>query len=264
MKQQLVATKEFAVLCKTTKRTIIHYDQIGLLKPKTKIGLNRWYAQQQVLTFEKIALLQSLGFSLSEIQQRLNNRQSLIKIFIENKQKIAEKQRQINLQMKKVTEILYNLEKHKTLIAPQIKQIKAYNFFGIEKVGKYAEISVYCDELRQAIDNHHDATFTYLIVFDQYGYSPVRAKMIVGVRGNKSLPQSIKIKKIHSNKFTALTYTHIGSHAYLGYVTNFLEEYVRKNKLTLDHQNKVREIYIKGPANETHEENYVTEIQFPI
>ena len=55
--KKLLTTKEFAVLCKTTKRTIIHYDQIGLLKPYMREETRRLYTTQQVIVFEKIALV---------------------------------------------------------------------------------------------------------------------------------------------------------------------------------------------------------------
>lgn len=32
-KENLLSTKQFATLCQTTKHTLIHYDEIGILKP---------------------------------------------------------------------------------------------------------------------------------------------------------------------------------------------------------------------------------------
>ena len=67
-----IKTAEFARLCKTTKNTLIHYDQMGVLKPAT-LGSNgyRYYALNDQYRFFAIRALADAGFSLSEVNEVL-------------------------------------------------------------------------------------------------------------------------------------------------------------------------------------------------
>ncbi|MFC1790661.1 MerR family transcriptional regulator [Patescibacteria group bacterium] len=67
----MLKTKAFAQLCDTSKRTIIYYDQIGLLKPIRRRGIYRLYHHRQVLKYQKIYLLKSFGLTLKEIKTYL-------------------------------------------------------------------------------------------------------------------------------------------------------------------------------------------------
>lgn len=65
-----IKTAEFARLCKTTKNTLIHYDQMGVLKPAA-LGANgyRYYALNDQYRFFAIRALVDAGFSLSEVAE---------------------------------------------------------------------------------------------------------------------------------------------------------------------------------------------------
>lgn len=68
-------TGEFADLCGVKKDTLLHYDQIGILKPE-KIEENgyRYYSVKQLYTFDIISALKRLGMSLKEIKSYLDQR----------------------------------------------------------------------------------------------------------------------------------------------------------------------------------------------
>ena len=67
-------TKEFAKLCNVEKRTLFHYDQIGLLKPaRVKENGYREYDLQQLDEMDAIKIFQSSGYTLQEIKQILNS-----------------------------------------------------------------------------------------------------------------------------------------------------------------------------------------------
>jgi DNA-binding transcriptional MerR regulator len=72
MEQQLLKSGEFARICGTTKETLRHYHDIGLLAP-THIADNgyRYYSDKNLLDFSFISALQSAGCSLDEIQEYL-------------------------------------------------------------------------------------------------------------------------------------------------------------------------------------------------
>ena len=55
-------------------KTLRYYDEIGLLKPsKDQFTNYRYYDEFDLETYKKIILLKSLGFSLDEIKNNIDN-----------------------------------------------------------------------------------------------------------------------------------------------------------------------------------------------
>ncbi len=69
MPHSFLKTAQFAKICLTTKDTLIHYDRIGVLKPRRVLENGyRLYAAEQFYDFEFLGLLTASGLSLSEIR----------------------------------------------------------------------------------------------------------------------------------------------------------------------------------------------------
>lgn len=70
-----ISTGAFAKLCGTTKHTLIHYDQMGVLSPAV-VGDNgyRYYAPAQIEVFHVIESLRELDMSLADIRTYLDRR----------------------------------------------------------------------------------------------------------------------------------------------------------------------------------------------
>lgn len=85
-------TGKFAKLCGTTKRTLFHYDEIGLFSPAfvDKNGY-RYYSESQCDTFFTITCLQELGMPLKEIRQYVSQRspEALEALLEQQEQKVA-------------------------------------------------------------------------------------------------------------------------------------------------------------------------------
>lgn len=63
-------TSTFAKMCGVEKRTLFHYDDIGLLKPVlVRENGYREYAVEQLGMMDMIKIFQACGYSLSEIKQ---------------------------------------------------------------------------------------------------------------------------------------------------------------------------------------------------
>lgn len=62
-------TGEFAKLCGVEKRTLFHYDEIGLLKPaRVRENGYREYTMEQLGLMDMIKIFQACGYSLAEIR----------------------------------------------------------------------------------------------------------------------------------------------------------------------------------------------------
>ncbi|MGT2784023.1 MerR family transcriptional regulator [Streptococcus merionis] len=95
----MLKISEFARLAKTTRRTLIFYDEKGLFSP-AKIAENgyRFYEPDQLYQFEMISGLRQLGLSLEEIKSILDsNGDQLAEYLTQYQEKIQENIRQLQL-----------------------------------------------------------------------------------------------------------------------------------------------------------------------
>ena len=71
----LLSTGEFARMCNVSKELLIHYDKVGLLKPKV-IGKNgyRYYSLKQLYLMDAIRFFLDTGMSMKEVKTYLDNR----------------------------------------------------------------------------------------------------------------------------------------------------------------------------------------------
>lgn len=91
-------TGEFAALCGVKKDTLLHYDQIGILKPeKTEENGYRRYSVKQLYTYDLISALKRLGMSLLEIKSYLDQRSpdSFLALLQQQQEILAEEQRRL-------------------------------------------------------------------------------------------------------------------------------------------------------------------------
>lgn len=93
-----IKTGDFARLCGTNKRTLIHYDEIGLFKPAyTDDRGYRYYSESQFDVFFTINCLSKLGMPLREIGAFLNHRnpQALKKLLFEQREEVLKEEERI-------------------------------------------------------------------------------------------------------------------------------------------------------------------------
>lgn len=104
--QTYYSTGEFAKLCHTTKETLFHYDEIGLLKPKIiKDNGYRYYLSSQYFEFDLIKVLQEAKMSLKEIREFMIQRNSENFVYI-----LSEKYQQLEDEKKKIENMQYRIQ----------------------------------------------------------------------------------------------------------------------------------------------------------
>lgn len=104
MKDNYFSTGEFAKLCNVNKKTLFHYDEIGLFKPEiVKESGYRYYSIYQLEIFDMIYTLRDLGVPLKEIKSFMDKRNpnSVVELFeyktneIENEIKLLRRKQEI-------------------------------------------------------------------------------------------------------------------------------------------------------------------------
>ena len=240
-----ITTGELAKLCGTTKRTILWYDEQGIIKP-VEISPEgyRFYTEAQVLEYQMILLLTTLGVSLSEIKAK----NDLKKLFIEKKTAIKTQINNLQFGLKNLETFANNLSVNQTLIKPEIKTLKPLTIYYIEKVGSYIKIGDYCVELESMFDKKGN-DFTMMAIFENPTYQPKKSliKIAVLAKSRMIINQSYKgiVKKMTFNPGKVITYTYNGAGELLSLFWKELEKYCRLNRISIRHDIADFEIYRK-------------------
>ena len=261
----LITAGELAKLASTTKRTILFYDEKGVLKPvKVNSANYRYYLESQILDFQRILLLSTLGVSLDEMKRYLRKNGDLAKLFDDKKGLIEKEIKLLEFNLKNLTKFQVNLKANGTMVNPEIKVLAPFSIYFIEKEGAYAKIGQYCEELSEMFENKGQ-NFTTLAIFEEQGYRPKKSKIKIGalvakgMKVKKEYEGVVKIMEFDPGK--VLSYTHNGSGSLLSLFWKELEKYAALHKLKVRTKVPDFEIYRKVNADTTKQ---FFEIYLPI
>jgi len=118
-----------------TKRTLHHYDDIGLLSARRHPDNNyRYYTDQDLLTLQQILFYRRLGFALTEIKDTLNDPDfSLINKLRQHKKRLHNQQHEVKRLLNTIDDTLSYLEGKM-----KMSDINLFDGFTKEKQKKYA------------------------------------------------------------------------------------------------------------------------------
>jgi DNA-binding transcriptional MerR regulator len=244
----LITAGELAKLAYTTKRTIIWYSKLGLLEP-VKIAPNgyRLYNESQVLEYQMILLMRTLGVSLTEIKSYLSKKGQLSGLFDEKKEEIKQEINSLQFKLNVVESCLNNINDNGTMVKPVvISNFKPLEIYYIEKTGPYSKIGQYCEELYNMFSKY-GINWVTLTVFMDTGYQPKKCKMKIGVIANPSMMIKAEYKntvnKMELTPGKVISYTHNGSGDLLSLFWKELEKYCRLHKIKVNYDIPDFEIY---------------------
>lgn len=250
MQNNFVTAGEFAKLARTTKRTIIWYEAKGILQPRHLDAQGRrWYDPQQLVDFQAVALMTTLGFSLAEIAEYLSKGLSLQHLFAMKHAALQQKLADIQHSLAETKHYAANLASTKTLIKPFIKEIKPCEIFYITKRGPYAHINDFHIEFRQMFASFPSNTKSFTMFLDNK-YMPQNARMRIGAvykPGMKLQPAS-QVQQEPLPGYRALAYVHRGSGALLSLIWEEMERYRVQAELPRDPQAVFADIEYYDPA----------------
>jgi len=245
----LITAGELAKLACTTKRTVLFYDEKGVLKPE-RIDANgyRYYSQRQILEYQMILLLTTLGVPLKDIKSYLDNRGKLQGLFEEKRPTIIKELRNMKVNLKNVDTFLKNLKKNHTMIEPEVHNFKPVDVKYIEVVSSYSKIGEYCVALRNMI-NKPSKDFTAMAIFEDQGYRPKECHIKIACFAEKDLTVKKgcenKIKQMRFSPGKVISYKHYGPGEMLSLFWKELEKYCQLNKIKVRANVSDFEIYWK-------------------
>jgi len=236
MSEALLTAGEFAKLARTTKRTVLWYDQKGILKPQHVDDSGyRFYAPRQILDFQSVLLMRKLGFSITDIAMQLASGRSMPHLF-EQQRGILERQIKMLQRVLDDTNHYYeNLRTTGTLVQPVLKHVPSFDMYYLSKQGAYAQIKEYNFELRSAFEVLPE-NCVWLTAFMASSYQPAKADMKIGVvcQPGMQLKPGTGVQRETVPAYWAISHVHVGSTTLLSLVWQELGKYAQKHHLVAD------------------------------
>ncbi len=230
----LITAGELAKLASTTKRTILFYDEKGILRPaKVNSKKYRFYEEKQVLDYQMILLLSTLGVPLEEIKKSLK-KGNISDLFNAKKEMIKKEINNLSFNLKNLNKFMTNIKSNQTMVNPKIKILKPFGVYYIERICSYSEIGKYCIELYNMF-KIKGKNYTSLAIFENPTYQPKKSLIKISCLAQKGMEikeeyqQTVKYMKFNPGK--VITYAHNGLGEILSLFWKELEKYCRLNNI---------------------------------
>ncbi|MCR0206020.1 MerR family transcriptional regulator [[Clostridium] innocuum] len=257
----------FSQMNRITVKTLRHYDEIDLLKPAyvDEDSGYRYYTSDQLLPLHKILALRDMGFSLEEIRQVFHGaseeqllqrrKQELLKIIAETSEKLARVEGYLtggHLE-DDYRVILKSLPA--VTVASMRVHLDSYAdlFYKMPDMGLEMEkAGCVCREPEYCFTMYYD---------DEYREQDVDAEICEAVTERKEDRGDLKFRDLPSVALAACV-MHKGPYRTLPRAYQAIVSFIEDSGYEIiGHQ---RESYIDGIWNKDSEDEWLTEIQFPV
>lgn len=262
---------EFSILSSISINMLRHYDKIGLLVPEHVDAFTgyRYYSSEQLVRANQIVALKSMGFGLKEIetlQYSISNGEEL-KVLLQKK--LDSKQNEMeNLQkqIRRMEEALHNAGRNEYAISIAMKKIPARKVVSFrDRIHDFREEGRLWTKLndecsRQAVKVSalsNPIEIQHGVSEDETGFD-VEVQLTV----DKMMEDTKFLKFRDMPECEVASITVQGGYSKLGEINTVIAEWIEQNGYEV--ADKVFCIYHRSPKNETDENNYITEVCFPI
>lgn len=257
---------EFSKLSKTTIKALRYYEKEGLLKPTfiDQYTSYRYYESSQLLDVSKIVSLKQAGLSIKDIKKVLDG-YDMTKILEAKKRESEKNLINCNIELSKINYLLEGKNMKNEIF---IKDIPAYIVY--YKDGIVADFSKISDFALQAGSECAQTNpeikcvtpdYCYISYFDgEYKEKNIKIRYAQAVEKVGKETETLKFMK--TNPITAICIYHKGAYANLRDSYNTILKYIEDNGYEII--DNPRECYIDGCWNKENENDYLTEIQFPV
>ena len=263
----------FSQICRVTPKTLRHYDEIGLLRPARidRFTGYRYYTTGQLPRMNQIQSLRQMGFSLTEIIALLDGGAGpeTIRALLELKRgELAARIREDGQRLRLVENILrkgtlmmenYNVtikELPEVIVAYLRTVIQSYDdLFHLmpEVLGPEMErLGCKCAEPEYCFNVYH---------YEEYRDHDIDVSLCQAVTERKEDSDVAKFQTV-ARVPQAACLLHKGPYRTLRNAYTFAAQWIEQNGYRL--AGPPRESYIDGIWNKESEEDWLTELQFPV
>ncbi len=258
---------DFSKITSLSVKALRYYDEEQILTPshRDKVTAYRYYNEEDFQKAQRIVLLRSLEFSISEIKDVLANccDPSDLPCYLEEKKKMIEgrifKEKEL---IKKLNLYIKPTDREEISMNYQIevKEIAPITVASIRYKGKYSDVGKYIGILYKAVKG--DVAGAPIQCYHDAEYMEEGADLELCLPTKKMISHpDVMGKKLPAIK--AICTTHVGSYEKLNLAYKALVDYANEHHLNCITPS--REIYVKGPGMifRGNEDNYITEIIIP-
>lgn len=261
----------FSQITKTTIKTLRYYDRIGLLKPEQidKFTGYRYYTTQQISQFYEILSYKQAGLSIKQIKQIILDKQNVQDVLEIRKRELIDIHEKTN---KQISLINYLLKEKKegffmnyNAIVKELPECIVYSKqMVVPDYNSYFElIPAIGEEVSKANPGLKCLEPEYCFIKyleNEYKEEDIHIEYCEAVERKGNETETIKFKKIESVK--AVCIMHKGAYKNLNKAYAYAFKWMEENNYEL--AESPRESYIDGIWNKENEEDWLTEVQFPI
>ena len=257
---------DFSSMSKTTIKTLRYYEKEGLLKP-VYVDLNtgyRYYETSQLMEISKIISLRQIGLSIKDIKNILNG-YNMVEILNKRKKELEDNLVLFNMELSKINYLLEGDNMKNEIFIKEIPSYVIYYCDGI--ISDFSKIPEFVlqagEECAKVNPNLKCITPDYCYISYLDGeYKEKDIKIRYGQAVEKVGKETDRIKFKMMDAITAVCIYHKGAYDNLRYSYNIILKFIEDNGYEVI--DNPRECYIDGCWNKDNEDDYLTEIQFPI
>ena len=257
---------DFSSMSKTTIKTLRYYEKEGLLKP-VYVDLNtgyRYYETSQLMEISKRISLRQIGLSIKDIKNILNG-YNMVEILNKRKKELEDDLVLFNMELSKINYLLEGDNMKNEIFIKEIPSYVIYYCDGI--ISDFSKIPEFVlqagEECAKVNPNLKCITPDYCYISYLDGeYKEKDIKIRYGQAVEKVGKETDRIKFKMMDAITAVCIYHKGAYDNLRDSYNIILKFIEDNGYEVI--DNPRECYIDGCWNKDNEDDYLTEIQFPI
>ena len=263
---------DFAKLNRVTVKTLRHYESLGLLQPEKIDSFTgyRYYSASQMPRLNHILSLKDIGFSLDEIALILNKNMDAeqIQTLLELKHtEILDRVRNEQARLSRIETFIKMCKQEAyimsyNIVLKEIQQVRVAALRDI--IPTYSAQGHLWEELGEHIEKHGVRIVPpCMVMYHETGNREegVDAEVIEPIDGDLPDTERIKVKILDGAKEMACV-VHKGPYETLYMAYNAISTWIEENKYEI--MGPHRELYLKGEWITSDQNEYITEIQFPV
>lgn len=265
--QKLYKIGMFAQMNRVTIKALRHYDDIGLFKPEYVDEMNgyRYYTSDQLPQLHSILALRELGFSLEDIK-KVSDGVSEKDLLIRKKCELLHEMADIQKQIARVEGYLSSncLNSDYRIVMKSIPEViiasMQVHMDGYEDLFNY--MPAMGNEMEKAGCECAIPEYCFTIYYDEeYRESDIHAEICEAVTEKKDDTELIQFKVLPAVDLAACV-LHKGPYYTLPKAYEAIVQYIEESGYEIIGYQ--RESYIDGIWNKDTEDEWLTEIQFPV
>ncbi len=260
---------EFSKMSKTTIKALRYYDEVGLLKPEhiDEFTGYRFYSTRQLFALHRIQSLRQVGLTIDEIRLVLSGKHPA-EILQKRRTELIDELRDKQDQLSRIDFILQNKEDLIMSYVATIKELPSCIVYSKKLTAPsydayFQLIPAIGEQVMKKYPDLKAATpeYCYIVYLDgEYREKDINIEYCEAVDKMRPDFEDITFKKVEP--VTAVSVMHKGPYSKLCDAYAFSLKWIEENGYKIN--GYAREQYIDGIWNKENEEDWLTELQFPI